>query len=238
MEDFTELMRRKADPRLAELDPPPPPGLTWASAYDVFIHARDVLMLVVARFLSPIALGEDSRMSVSRRREFLSWLRPVELMLRRLLFIEASALAATLEPAPQPAGRAEPRASTPAKRMPKPPSPHPEDWAASFRVYEDAASSPHDNAPVHASAPRFRFKRHAEDMCDGRSLAVRLEAVLRVVADITPYIRRLALRIQRTGRRAFKDLAAPAHCHNWSLRQTLRELAEAIVPIIAAEDSS
>ena len=237
MEDFTDLMRRKADPRLADLDPPPPPCLTWAGAYDVFIHARDVLMLIVARFLSPIALGEDSRMSVVRRREFLSWLRPVELMLRRLLFIEASALAATL-PAPQPATPTQPRASTPTSRAYKPPSPDPQDWTASFKVYEDAASSPNDSASVRAGSPRYRARLQDEDICDGRSLAVRLEAVLRVVADLTPHIRRLALRIQRTGRRAFVDLTAPADCHNWSLRETLADLAEAIGPLIAAEDSS
>lgn len=239
MEDDTDIMRRKADPRLADLYPPSPPGLTWAGAYDVFIHARDVLMLIVARFLSPIALGEDSRMSVSRRREFLSWLRPVELMLRRLLFIEASALAATLPPAPppEPAGK-QPRPSTPITRTHKPPSPNPEDWTASFKVYEDTPSTPNDTVPASAGAPRFRARLQDEDICDGRSLAVRLEAALRVVADIAPHIRRLALRIQRTGRRVFKDLTAPAQCHNWYLRETLDELAEAMIPIIAAEDSS
>ena len=238
MEDLAENMRRQADPRLADLDPPPPPGLSWASAYDVFIHARDVLTFIVARFLSPIALGEDSRMTVGRRREFLSWLRPVELMIRRLLFIEASALAATLPPPPPPVARPLPRPSAPKTRAYKPPSPDPRDWSAAFKVYENTACSPDDNAPVRAGSRHFAFKRRDEDMCDGRSLAVRLEAALRVVDDITPHIRRLALRIQRTGIRVFERLAAPARCHNGSMRNTLRELAEAMTSILAAEDSS
>ena len=224
--------------RLAEYDPPPPPGLTWASAFDVLIHARDVLTLIVARFWSPFALGKDSRMSSARRREFLSWLRPVELMLRRLLFIEASSLAATLAPAPPPAARTQPPASTHADRTRKPPSTNPEDWAASFRVAADVGSSPHDNARTSTGAPRYRAEVGDENTCDARSLAVRLEAVLRVVADLAPHIRRLAVRIQRTGCRAFQDLVAPAPCHNSSMRRTLGQLAEAMGPIIAADDSS
>lgn len=242
METDDDPYWHQSDARLAEYHPPKPEGLTWPDAFYVLIHARDLLTFIFARFWSPAAIGKLTFVPEARRREFLDWLRPVELMLRRLLFIEASALAATLTPAAQntkPPASARP--ATPAPSAPKPtaddatpPSDRPEDWTASFRVTPATATSPSGNAPSRGGVTRIKTDALHENLYPARSLALRLEALVRVVVDPMRYVRRLSTQLLRAGHRAFAHLATDTPCRIPIIRPTLAMLLSGIAPLVTA----
>ena len=82
------------DTRLDAYDPPcPEERFTSANAFAALVHAWDLLRLVLVRFWTPQQLANLPHIRQARRLEFLDWLQPLELMLRRMLFIEAAALA-------------------------------------------------------------------------------------------------------------------------------------------------
>lgn len=233
----------QSDARLAEYHPPKPEGLTWDDAFYVLIHARDLLTFIFARFWSPAAIGKLTHVTKTRRREFLDWLRPVELMLRRLLFIEASALAATLTPAAQEAKA--PASIRPATSAPSAPGPAiddapprsdlPQDWAASFRVSPTASvTSPNGNAPARGGVTHIKTEALHEDLYPARPLALRLEALVRVVVDPMRYVRRLSTQLLHADQRAFAHLAANTPCRIPIIRPTLAMLLSGIAPLVAA----
>ena len=95
-------------------DLPDPTGFSWPDASDIIVHARDLLMFITTRFWTPIALKALPGVLSKRRKEFLAWFKPVELMLRRVLMIEALTLSATLPP---PQSGAHAKHSTPAPTL-------------------------------------------------------------------------------------------------------------------------
>ena len=232
----------QSDARLAEYDPPKPDGLTWADAFYVLIHARDLLTFIFARFWSPAAIGKLTHVTEARRREFLDWLRPVELMLRRLLFIEASALAATLTPAAQEKkAAADVTSAKPERPDPEPsasdappPSDRPQDWAVSFRVTPAAVPSPSGHAPARGGVTHIKTAALHENLYPARPLALRLEALVRVVIDPMHYIRRLSTQLLRADPCAFAHLAAEARCRIPIIRPTLAMLLSGIAPLVVA----
>jgi hypothetical protein len=144
-----------------------------------------------------------------RKLDFLDWLRPLEKLLRRIVLTEAFhlALSQTLPAQTLPAaGLARPtrRSPVPVSTATEPDPERPESWPASFRVLgrepkprrrRSTRRPPSD--PHFPEKPRFRRKLH-----DPKPLALRLEAVMRVMANPAPFIRRVAFRLRRATRQS------------------------------------
>lgn len=188
------------DQRLDAYDPPcPEDRFTHTTAYDALVHAWDLLKLVVARFWGPVALGQLPGLAQWRMCDLLDWLRPIELMLRRLILLEATAMAPSL---PQPAP-ARPHTPRPARYKPVDPE-RSETWTVRFHNLHEARPRPTLNYPRlslrrDGSRSEFIAFRDRADLRDTWALARRLEAAIRVVSDPMPWIRRLARHIRRRG---------------------------------------
>lgn len=222
-------MNDSIDPRLDAEDPVLPPSFS-VLAGDALYHAYDLIRLVLVRFWTPLQLAALPFIRQARRLELIDWVRPVELLLRRMIFLEARALASTLPP---PAPRAASR-----KRAPRPHHPfdrdRPQTWRCTFRTL-----------PLKASRGRWRYRpydpadpRTSQHTHDTRPLAIRLEAAIRVIANPMPLIRRLAARMRRTGVPAPDQLAAAPRCRVPSALQTLNPLAREIGIAPQAYDDS
>lgn len=230
---------RQTDPRLADYNPPEPPGLTWADSFSVLIKVRDTLAWIIARFWSPAAFGALASIMRSQQRELLTWLRPLETILRRMFLIEAHALAATLA------------APTPRATSHTPPAPHastheitddPLTWSACFSTLASVAApstSRDDGAQLVHSPRSFAFRRRRDDdAIAARPLAIRVEALLRAVANPMACIRRLARQIRRQGAKAFADQLAPQACMIPSLRRALALVTDAGAPLFSPRTDS
>lgn len=222
-------MNDSIDPRLDAEDPVLPPSFS-VLAGDALYHAFDLLKLVLVRFWTPLQLAALPFIRQARRLELLDWVRPVELLLRRMIFLEARALAATLPP-PQPPAQSR-------KREPQPWRPfdrdRPQTWRCSFRAL-----------PLKAKPGRWRWRpytpgnpRESQRTHDTQPLAIRLEAAIRVIANPMPLIRRLAARMRRTGAPAPDQLATTPRCRVPSALQTLNPLAREIGVAPQAYDDS
>jgi len=184
---------------------------------------RDFLCLLFDLFGDPGALAAQGALSRRERALMLPWLRAGEAFLRRLLFIEAVALAGEASRA-APVRKGRPRARQLVSFYPD----KPEDWRVSFRVllpkrrrvrraraFMRGASLglpiPLSGRPD-PSAPEFRGAsfnagaakasvavpaRTRAHLADAWPLAERLEAMLRVLNDPRARARRLASVLRR-----------------------------------------
>ncbi|MDP3493151.1 MAG: hypothetical protein Q8R82_08550 [Hyphomonadaceae bacterium] len=214
-----------SDPRIIyDLDTPP--GLTWARAADVLVHARDLLTFITARFGTPLGLAALSSIVSRRKAELLGWLRPVELMLRRLVLIEAMALLASLV---APRSHSRKQASNASPKPPQTSALDPADsaaWRSIFTVPLHEAE-PGDAQSSRASGHRRRRIDDPERLLPTRGLALRLEGIIRVALDPTPFIRRLARQMRRRMPKRIDALLRPLIVHRGAIRQDLGELAAA-----------
>ncbi len=225
---------RQTDPRLDALDPILPEGLAWPEAFDVLVKVYDTLRWIIARFWSPTAFGALRNIMRSQQRELLTWVRPLEVILRRLFLIEAHALAATL---PEPTLRATPNAPSTTTRQTKQVTNDPATWTASFTTLASAAApsaSPLES-PTLIHSPTFaRYRRRSDDdNVTARPLAIRIEALIRAVSDPMRCIRRLAHQIRRQGASAFAPQLAQEACEIPSLRRALALVTETAGPLFS-----
>jgi hypothetical protein len=201
------------DQRLDACDPPcPQERFASPTAHDALVHAWDLIKLLIAKFWRPLQLHALPGIPQWRMYDFLDWLRPLELMLRRLILLEALAIAPGLpEPAPMRA-----RTAAKPKSAPTPDPDHPETWRVRFLSLKLIQ---HGSRPRRPAPPRPKMSRRDRrprvtlrdrtDLRDTKALARRLEAAIRVVSDPMPWIRRLALRIRRNGAPDPAKLAKP-----------------------------
>ncbi|MBI3445286.1 MAG: hypothetical protein HY055_07965 [Magnetospirillum sp.] len=127
----------------------------------------------------------------------LTWLRPAEAILRRLIFIEAHKLGENAPPAFSPrAGKRSARKRAASVFDPA----NPEAWRVTFRCSTPATRRPR------AARPR----RHAPS-CQifTRPLAARFEALLRAFNDPAPYALRLTRRLNPPGANRVQDEPPP-----------------------------
>jgi hypothetical protein len=193
---------QKVDPRLDAYDPPcPEESFRSTAAREALIHAWDLLKLIIARFWNPVELGALRGLAQWRVYDFLDWLKPVELMLRRMLLVEARALAPSL-PAPKPARPHKPQPS----RYPAFEPQRSETWPVRFLLLQPARPTPPRGPRSKPKDDPFKAmfgppiaRRDRADLRDTWALARRLEAAVRVVCDPMPWIRRLARSIRRKG---------------------------------------
>lgn len=119
-------------------------------AADGLVHARDLLGFLFVRFFTPEAIALEIVIRRERRHDFLRWFRIVEEMLRRVLFLEAIAIATSLPP-PTPA-----RPHTARMRKPAPVFNREDSttWRLSLRMTPPAARQ-HQRKPRPKRQPRI-----------------------------------------------------------------------------------
>ncbi|HYD88650.1 MAG TPA: hypothetical protein VEA80_14340 [Vitreimonas sp.] len=172
---------------------------------DLWRIARAFLIALHALFGDPAQIAQRI---CFRRKEYETiarWVRAGEMLLRRLLLIEAAAL--QLAPTPV-------RARVKRARVRKLHAFHleaPETWRVSFHVIDRGRraaghATPRTHAPG-ASSPAGAFP-------DAFPLALRCEALLRAYNDPAPYARRLARRLARQPQRAAAILAHTPDTHH------------------------
>jgi hypothetical protein len=227
------------DDRLDAMDPPcPEERFAHAACHEALVHAWDIVKLLIARIGDPLALFLQCSMRQWQIFRALDLLRPVELMLRRLLLIEAQALAPSLpEPGPTRPSRPRERALfSPNINMERP-----QTWRAPFRNLQPAGAPRPGRpyAPHPQPDPALRIApRDAAAWQSCWPLARRIEAVIRVVHDPLPHIRRLALRLRRRGERVLARLPKLQRLHFPRAIPTLNALADLLhLPLIPPPDS-
>ena len=183
-------------------------------AADGLEHARDLLGYLFVRFFTPEAIARDGWISRARYADFIRWLRIVEDMVRRIVFIEASAIATSLPP-PAP-----PRSSASRKRKPEPVFDYQNvnTWRPRFRM-----------AP---RLPRARarssrgIRREQPDAIWTWPLALRMQALLEIAHDPHPYVERFARRL-RAGLSRFRYLTVAKTYFHGRADSTVRDLSAA-----------
>jgi hypothetical protein len=194
--------------RIPECGAPYPGGLKDPASNDLIDAARWFLAFLVNTFWSPASLARLEQVWQWRKFDLLDWLCPIELLLRRLLLIEALGLILSQALPAVPPAPAKGQTGKQAASRPKPPfdPDHPETWRVSFNAVPARPSSGSrrprrrlppidlDRVRCHPITP-LRYRRV---MHNAVPLALRLEAAIRVMLDPASYARRLALRLQRT----------------------------------------
>lgn len=181
--------------------------------------ARFLMRGLMSALGAPEEIAQRGLLTRRARAEILAWLRPVEALLRRLLLVRAAALAPELAP---PCAQRAAKKRERARQLVAQDLLHAADWRVRFRMLSAfPAASPDKtyNESVYAAVwsrvaageslylvlkslnPEERA-RYGADCArpktiagDPWPLAERAEAVLRVLADPTPFARRLAQRL-------------------------------------------
>jgi hypothetical protein len=214
----------REETRVPETGPPYPGWARDGLTPQLIDTARDLLHWIVRGVWGPASYALQGRIWQWKKFELLDWLRPLELLLRRMLLIEAFALAGsqTLPRSRVRAAQAAPGPSAPSpaprpKRASAPFDPaHPETWRVSFNALPSQSFGsrgprkplppvqPHRGFREEAVANRFRRR-----LWSSLPLARRLEAAIRVINNPLPFVRRLAFRLQRGRARSAIRLVIP-----------------------------
>ena len=128
--------------RIPDCGAPYPDGLNDPISRNLVDTARWFLFWLVNGFWSPASLARLEQVWQWRKFDFLDWLRPVELLLRRLLLIEALGLIVSQALPPPRPSRARKAGKADAVARPKPPfdPDYPETWRVSFACIPRAPS--------------------------------------------------------------------------------------------------
>jgi hypothetical protein len=140
-------------------------------------------------FGAPEHIAAQRTLTKPARDLLLTWLRPAEAIVRRLIFIEAHKLGA---PEPPPSRPCAARKVARTRESPAFDPAAPETWRVSFRC----------SPPTSRRARTARTRRHrAPRQIFARPFAERCEALLRAFNNPAPYALRLARRQRRTNNR-------------------------------------
>lgn len=187
--------------------------------------AQHVLVFILDIFWSPAELAARPGVWQWTKFDFLDWLRPLELLLRRFLLIEAFTLALSQS---LPLSRSRPSRPRKYRQIEIWPD-RPEDWHVRFPVLMPAprpcrrhrkrlpAPYPHVRGEPDVPA-RFRRVVHSQ-----WPLARRLQAVIQIIENPAARIRSLAFSLRRTTRkRVVRTLLPPS----WRCRLLTDALAQ------------
>jgi hypothetical protein len=195
---------------------PPYPG--WARdplTPQLIDTARDLLFWIVRGVWGPASYALQGEIWLWRKFELLDWLRPLELLLRRMLLIEAFALAGSQTLGPSRASKAKsgsatagcatdaaPVESHPARTTPAFDPARPDTWRVSFIALpgESRSGPRHRLPPVQPhrqTCEEVWAKRYRRKQVPALPLARRLEAAIRVINNPLPFVRRLAFKLRR-----------------------------------------
>jgi hypothetical protein len=206
-DDFEDPWFRE-ETRVPETGPPYPEWRRDSLTPQLLDTARDLLNWIVKGVWGPASYALHGQIWHWKKFELLDWLRPLELLLRRMLLIEAFALAGS-QTLPRPQARKTKAASASDAQAPRPmqekppfdPA-RPDTWRVAFIALPGRSrSGPHRRLPPANPDRPFRekapAKRYRRKLVSALPLARRLEAAIRVINDPLPYVRRLAFRLQR-----------------------------------------
>jgi hypothetical protein len=146
------------------------------------------------------AVAHMHTLTRKQRDDVLTWLRPVEALLRRLIFLDAMALPHEAPRAPSVRVK---RARI--RRVVENKPDAPEDWHVRFRLVDP---------PARASLQQRRGAGAPHAHFSAWPLAERIEAALRAFNDPAPLARRLARLLRRKPALA-QDFAAPPKISGW-----------------------
>ena len=206
---------------------------------------RALVAAMASAFFTPVALLSRKTIPTDQRNTFLSHLRPIELLLRRIFTVEALRIApsvriadgqrVTLGPLPvRPQRQLDPDDSTrwPVTFCTLPPRENPRDrrhkaLLARARLYMAIAAE--------TKPPRPPLREHHPT----RPLALRLEALIRAAANPAGHIQRLARRFSRAMPTRVEALFAPQFTPWGDFNVHLRRLEiEATCLFVQFADSS
>jgi hypothetical protein len=195
----------------------------------LWTEAREIIRTLFSCCGEPQDIAQQGFINRRLYDHVLAWIRAGEILLRRMLLIEAMAQSGS--PAPPPAQHTrEPRQRTLVEVFPD----KPDDWRVSFRfthkVCARSARKPLQGAPLQMAQKRGLEARSASrNVFSTWPLALRAEALLRICNNPAPYIARLARLIARAPKRIARMLAP--------LRQRKRKSGDppAILDIIGRE---
>jgi hypothetical protein len=163
--------------------------------------ASDLLATIFFAFWRPAELAGQPAIWQWRKLAFLDLLRPLERLVRRILLIEAFGLIATLLPE----SHSRPARARHRRHTVELDPDNPASWPVRFRILCERTPRRGNRRPAKlvASDPHFPVPpRYARKLHNPWPLALRLEAVARILSDPAPHIRRLAFRLRRAARRA------------------------------------
>lgn len=166
-----------------------------AASLDLWRHFRAFLCNVLNIFGQPEDIAARHTLTHKEWLHTNTWISAAEALLRRLLLIEAAAVAA--KPARAASRTKSPRVRKLVSFYPD----KPEDWRVHFRCLLDRRR-PRRPAPHSTNKAPSRF-------CSAWPLALRLEALQRVFNDPHAYAARLAARLHRTPAEAQKLFTTP-----------------------------
>ncbi|MBI1250870.1 MAG: hypothetical protein GC189_05300 [Alphaproteobacteria bacterium] len=161
---------------------------------EAWAFARDMSGWICRLFGDPRALVQTLLIPRDDARKLRQWLRPLEIMVRRLILCLAEQ---TPKPNDEAAVLNTPRPSSPSASPGKPgfASENPADWPVSFQLAPQPSRPARGQKQARRDLPRF---------VDARPLAERLEAALRALADPAPYARRLRRLLRRNRARVLQ----------------------------------
>jgi hypothetical protein len=184
-----------------------PPYPAWARdplIPQLIDGARYLLLFIIDQIWGPASYALQGEIWQRKKFDVLDWLRPLELLLRRILLIEAFALLGAQSLPAARAGRARPPAgiARPARARPPFDPTRPDTWRVSFVALPgQGRSGPrHKLPPVQPDRLPYEKRlpnRYRRKLVNALPLARRLEAAIRVINDPQPYVRRLAFRLRR-----------------------------------------
>lgn len=171
--------------------------------------ASRLMITLFNLFGEPDALARQHSMGAKDYKLACNWLRTVEALFRRLLFIEASYYVGEITPP-------KPRVKRPRQRREMAFFPdQPDAWRVTFRTVE--SGRPRARSGHRSHLPLLRFY-------SAWPLAERFEALLRVHNDPTPFAKRLARRLNAA--RVADMLKAPAELEHRIDSEPFAEIEE------------
>lgn len=188
---------------------PDPLSALWQAASAMFER-------MVAAIGAPRLIADQPALEREALMQMRAWLRPLEAMVRKIILIEAAALARSPEP-PRPAKLNLPPLQHFAPK-PAPPYPQPRPYKARFRLWPRRAQAParirqlgppllvRDIYRERARAAQarqlnmVRFMRPPEPA----RIAARIEALARIIVKPQAFVRRLARKLRRAPKLALQ----------------------------------
>lgn len=176
--------------------------------------AREVLALMASALGGPALIATMGKLERRTRRNILDWLAPLEVLVRKLLLLEAALVPRRAE-AKFRKGAPPQRAAPPRGKCAPPHPEKPPTWRVAFSLSASAPRKPARNAGprirdlnARYTPPPLKPARPRRDAA--LKLAMRYEALRRVLDNPAPHARRLARRLERHPPAARRIAGTPA----------------------------
>ncbi|MGD2134011.1 MAG: hypothetical protein PVI23_14550 [Maricaulaceae bacterium] len=159
--------------------------------------ARYLLHCLKAVFGGPCAIAGLGVLALKEYQDIAGWLAPIEKAVRRLLLIEAAAIAPDLTPAPPRPAQPAPKAAGAPRNAVTQDEDNSADWRVRFDPLPHVRASKARRDSAQSAVPAAGRTFESLGVHCAWPLAERAEAVARVLDNPAPHVRRLALRLAR-----------------------------------------